>query len=82
MSLYGTTYFKGDYAEYTGNMERLHGGVFYQIRLLEGHLKGQTKLVKQTAEQKADAAARDAEWPDPLKEGKMRASHSGIGDTE
>ncbi len=40
-----TTYFKGDKAEYTGKVVSLHGGTFYEVVLLEGHLIGQTKLV-------------------------------------
>ena len=39
-----TTYFKGDEAEYTGKVETLYGGLFYEIELLEGHLKGHLKL--------------------------------------
>lgn len=38
------TYWKGDKAEYTGKVEVLHGGTFYELLMLEGHLKGQTKL--------------------------------------
>jgi len=38
-----TCYFKGDLAKYTGKTETIHGGLFYEIELLEGHLKGQTK---------------------------------------
>jgi hypothetical protein len=33
-------YWKGDLAEFTGNTMRLHGGLFYEYRLLEGHRKG------------------------------------------
>lgn len=36
-------FWKGDLAEYTGNKEFLHGAWFYEIVILEGHLKGQTK---------------------------------------
>lgn len=38
------TYWKGDKAEYTGQTEELYGGVFYEIRMLEGHQVGQLKL--------------------------------------
>lgn len=38
-----TTCWHGDLAEYTGNTEKMHGGLFYEIRLIEGHLKGQAK---------------------------------------
>lgn len=41
-----TTYFKGDRAQYTGKMETVGGQVFHEVRLLEGHMKGETKLVK------------------------------------
>lgn len=36
-------YWKGDKAEYTGKTDCISGGLFYEIRLVEGHLKGQTK---------------------------------------
>jgi hypothetical protein len=39
-----TTYFRGDLAQYTGKTMVLHGGLFYEILILEGHLKGQTKV--------------------------------------
>lgn len=41
-----TTYFKGDKAEYTGKVLTLHGGTFYEVVMLEGHTKGQMKVVK------------------------------------
>jgi len=40
-----TTYFKGDLAEYTGKSEMLYGKMFYEVRLLEGHLTGETRDV-------------------------------------
>ena len=40
-----TTYFKGDKAEYTGKVLNLHGGTFYEVVMLEGHTKGQLKVV-------------------------------------
>ncbi len=40
-------YFHGDKGAYTGKVEHLHGGTFYEIQLVEGHLKGQTKLITQ-----------------------------------
>ena len=39
------TTFKGDAAKFTGKSEFLYGKMFYEIILLEGHLKGQLKLV-------------------------------------
>lgn len=36
-----TTYWKGDKAEYTGKVLQLHGATFYELRLLEGHRKGE-----------------------------------------
>ena len=39
------TYSKGDKAEYTGKSEILYGKVFYEVLLLEGHLKGQIRVV-------------------------------------
>lgn len=41
-----TCYFKGDKAKYTGNTEIIHGGLFYEIELLEGHMKGQFKVTQ------------------------------------
>ena len=40
------TYWHGDLAEYTGKTIRMHGGIFYEIRMLEGHLIGQTKYTQ------------------------------------
>jgi hypothetical protein len=40
------TYFHGDEAEKTSECAvDLYGGVFYEVRLLEGHLAGCTRLV-------------------------------------
>lgn len=36
-------YWYGDLAEYTGITKLVDKTVFYEIKLLEGHLKGQTK---------------------------------------
>lgn len=41
-----TCYFKGDLAKYTGKTLTIHGGLFYEIELLEGHLKGQMKVTQ------------------------------------
>ncbi|MCY1165287.1 hypothetical protein D9M73_51900 [compost metagenome] len=41
-----TNYFNGDLARYTGNTKTIHGGLFYEIELLEGHLKGQLKVTQ------------------------------------
>jgi len=43
-------YWKGDLAEYTGRSEIFHGGLFYEIRLLEGHLNGQIQWVVKSPE--------------------------------
>ncbi len=43
-----TVYFKGDLAEYTGKTEHLYKQKFYEILLLEGHLQGQTRLIKRS----------------------------------
>jgi len=42
-----TTYIFGDKAAYTGNVMEIYGGTFYEVTMLEGHLKGQLKAVKQ-----------------------------------
>jgi hypothetical protein len=44
MTLLGITVWKGDKAVYTGNVVKLHGGTFFEIQMLEGHLKGQLRL--------------------------------------
>ena len=41
-----TTYWNGDLARYTGKTMTLHGGLFYEVELLEGRLKGQTKVTQ------------------------------------
>lgn len=41
------TYWKGDKVEYTGKSEIYYGRRFFQIRLLEGHLKGELKDTSQ-----------------------------------
>ena len=41
-----TTYFKGDRAVYTGKTMTLHGGLFFEIKIVEGHLKGQIKVTQ------------------------------------
>jgi hypothetical protein len=41
-----TTYFNGDLAQYTGKVMTLHGGLFYEIVILEGHMKGKTKVTQ------------------------------------
>jgi hypothetical protein len=38
-----TTTWKGDAAKHTGKSEMIHGGLFHEIELLEGHMKGQKK---------------------------------------
>jgi hypothetical protein len=43
-----TTYFHGDKAVYTGKTMEIHGGKFYEIKLVEGHLKGQTKVTQRS----------------------------------
>lgn len=39
------TRFHGDLARFTGNIEQIYGGTFHEVRLMEGHLKGKTRLV-------------------------------------
>jgi hypothetical protein len=34
----------GDYAVYTGKVISLHGGTFYEVRMVEGRFAGQTKV--------------------------------------
>lgn len=49
-----TTYVFGDKAAYTGKVIDAYGGTFYEVTMLEGHLKGQTKAVKQPPVPKAE----------------------------
>lgn len=35
------TYWQGDKAEYTGKYELLHGALFFELLLLEGHRNGE-----------------------------------------
>ena len=39
-------YFHGDATEYTGKTQFLYGGLFYEVRIIEGHLKGTLKLTQ------------------------------------
>ena len=39
-----TLYWRGDLATYTGKAMALHGGLFHEIELLEGHLKGERRV--------------------------------------
>lgn len=41
-----TIYWHGDRASYTGRTEELHGAVFHEIKMMEGHLKGILKLTQ------------------------------------
>ena len=38
-----TTYIHGDLAIYTGKSITLYGGLFYEVLVCEGHMKGQIK---------------------------------------
>lgn len=39
-----TTYFKGDKAKYTGKITVALGVEWHEIEILEGHLKGETRV--------------------------------------
>jgi len=39
-------YFKGDLATLTGKKEKLYGATFREIILLDGHMKGEKRLIK------------------------------------
>ena len=41
------TRWHGDRAEYTGKTQEMHGGLFHEIQMMEGHLKGQSKWTQQ-----------------------------------
>lgn len=40
-------YVFGDRAAYTGKVVEAYGGTFYEVLVLEGHMAGQMKVVKQ-----------------------------------
>lgn len=58
-----TPYFKGDAGEYTGNTQEIGGKTYYEIRLTEGHLKGQTKLISETPTTEAPKPIVEAPKP-------------------
>ena len=37
------TYWKGDRAEYTGKSMSMYGGVFFELKIVSGYMKGQIK---------------------------------------
>jgi len=37
---------RGDFARYTGEVQQIAGGTFYEVVLLEGHRKGATALTQ------------------------------------
>ena len=45
-----TTYWHGDLAEYTGKTQLLHGALFYEIKIVEGHRAGQLKVTQKAPE--------------------------------
>ena len=47
-------YVFGDRAAYTGKVVEAYGGTFYEVRMLEGHMEGQLKAVKQPPMPKAE----------------------------
>ena len=59
-----TTYFKGNKVEYTGIAAVLYGALFYEVRVLEGHEKGQLKhIVKPPPARAAHRPTRRAPMP-------------------
>ena len=46
MTMKNTTYFYGDKAVYTGKTMIIHGGLFYEIKVVEGHRKGELKVTQ------------------------------------
>ena len=47
-------YVFGDRAAYTGKVVEAYGGTFYEVKMLEGHMEGQLKAVKQPPMPKAE----------------------------
>lgn len=39
-----TIYYKGDLARYTGKTKVMHGGTFYEVEMLNGHMRGALKV--------------------------------------
>ena len=67
-----TTYFKGDKARYTGKSEVLHGGLFYEVVVLEGHRKGEKKWVHNAPGTNVTSRGRRAERKDEVwADGKL-----------
>ena len=48
-------YIKGNEAEYTGETMELHGGLFYEVRMLEGADAGKVKVTQIAPGQAAPA---------------------------
>lgn len=42
------TYHKGNLCEYTGETGIFHGGLFYEVKTLEGHLKGRCEWIRKS----------------------------------
>ncbi len=45
------TYFMGDRAEYTGESRMLHGGLFFALLMLDGHLNGEERWTTRAPKQ-------------------------------
>jgi hypothetical protein len=59
-----TTFIRGDAARHTGRSEMMHGGMFHEVEMLEGHMKGEKKWT-QTASTATPAPAV-APVPEPV----------------
>ena len=65
------TYIGGDLGEYTGKTQQLHGAVFYEVKILEGHRKG--KLVVTQDGKGVPSAKPNIQQEFAFKNGQQRA---------
>jgi hypothetical protein len=54
----GQIYVSGDLCEFTGESQVLNGGLFHQVRVLEGHLTGKLLVVRDAAEKEKEYAEK------------------------
>ena len=52
------THINGDRAEYTGNTETIHGGLFYEVKYTEGRKAGTTAVTRRSPDGAKPASKR------------------------
>lgn len=55
-------YWRGNKAKYTGKIEKLYGGVFWEIEILDGHMKGQKKFTPRDPNEELNIGEHDNKW--------------------